>query len=161
MIELKTEKPKQECIYKLKNVICLLLSIFFIILIILYIQFKNTFSLFDKTLFYITIISQLLTLYSCFVKWCCDTLMYIHYIFVIMLYIVLLSENITLLGYYLCVVIFVVAGWKLNNNVCIFGNLSWDVDIINYEIRFTKTTLDRMIYSLLLAYPLKIFYSMK
>ena len=161
MFKLKIKKPRKNYVYKFKNIICQLLSLFFIILIILYIQFKKTFSSFDKGLFYITIIIILFFLYSCFVKWCPNILMYTHYFFVIMLYIVLLSNNISLLGYYLCVVIVILLVWKLNNNVCIFDKLSWDIEIMGYEIKNTRSRSAFMIYILLLAYPLKIFYSMK
>jgi hypothetical protein len=78
-----------------------------------------------------------------------------------MLYIVLFSENTSLLSYYLCVVISIIIGWKLNNNVCVFDKLSWDVEIMGYKIQNTRNRSALMIYILLLGYPLKIFYSMK
>jgi|UniRef100_A0A6C0CW86 hypothetical protein len=161
MFKIKSKKPRESYISKFKNVICPLLSFFFIALIILYIKFKNTFTSFDKGLFYITMLSQLLTLYSCFVKWSPNILMYTHYLFVIMLYIVLFSENTSLLSYYLCVVISIIIGWKLNNNVCVFDKLNWDVEIMGYKIQNTRNRSALMIYILLLGYPLKIFYSMK
>uniref|UniRef100_A0A6C0CHE9 Uncharacterized protein n=1 Tax=viral metagenome TaxID=1070528 RepID=A0A6C0CHE9_9ZZZZ len=161
MLKIKSKKPRESYISKFKNVICPLLSFFFIALIILYIKFKKTFTSFDKCLFYITILSQLFTLYSCFVKWSPDLLMYTHYSFVLMLYIVLLSDNISLLAYYLIVITFVILGWKLNNNVCIFDKLSWDIEIMGYEIKNTRSRSAFMIYILILAYPLKIFYSLR
>jgi len=100
-------------------------------------------------------------LYSCFVKWSPNILMYTHYLFVIMLYIVLLSNNISLLAYYLFVIVCVIIGWKLNNNVCVFDKLSWDIEIMGYEIKNTRSRSAFMIYILILAYPLKLFYSMK
>jgi hypothetical protein len=78
-----------------------------------------------------------------------------------MLYIVLLSDNISLLAYYLIVITFVILGWKLNNNVCIFDKLSWDIEIMGYEIKNTRSRSAFMIYILILAYPLKIFYSLR
>lgn len=161
MFKIKSKKPRESYISKFKNVICPLLSFFFVVLIILFIKFKKTFSSFDKGLFYITIISQLLTLYSCFVKWSPNILMYTHYLFVIMLYIVLFSNNISLLAYYLFVIVCVILGWKLNNNVCVFDKLSWDIEIMGYEIKNTRSRSAFMIYILILAYPLKLFYSMK
>jgi len=78
-----------------------------------------------------------------------------------MLYIVLLSNNISLLSYYLFVIVCVIIGWKLNNNVCVFDKLSWDIEIMGYEIKNTRSRSAFMIYILILAYPLKLFYSMK
>jgi hypothetical protein len=161
MFKLKSIKPEQKYVEKFKNVICPLLSLFFVILIILYIQFKDSFTSFDTALFYIVIISQVFTLYSCFVKWSADLLMVNHYIFVIMLYVVLLSNNKYLLMYYFFVVVGIVIGWKLNNDKCVFDKLSWDVEIMGYEIKNTKSRSNFMIYILLLAYPLKIYYSNK
>ena len=161
MFKLKSIKPEQKYVEKFKNVICPLLSLFFVILIILYIQFNDSFTSFDTALFYIVIISQVFTLYSCFVKWSADLLMVNHYIFVLMLYVVLLSNNKYLLMYYFFVVVGIVIGWKLNNDKCVFDKLSWDVEIMGYEIKNTKSRSNFMIYILLLAYPLKIYYSMK
>ena len=84
---------------------------------------KKTFDTFDSTLVYITFLTQILSLYSCFVKWNANLLMYTHYLFVVMLYVVLMSKNVYLLSFYLLVVIGIIIGWKLNNDKCVFDKL--------------------------------------
>jgi len=80
---LNKSSPKQQWINKNKISICVILSIFFIILLWMLLSKYNTFSNSDIIIIISVLLSQLSTFYACFVNWNSDILMYNHYIFVV------------------------------------------------------------------------------
>ena len=161
MVKVNPKKPQKDYVSQFKNIICLLLFIYFFLLFSVFILKRKTFNTFDSSLVYITFFTQIISLYSCFVKWNANLLMYTHYLFVVMLYVVLMSKNVYLLSFYLLVVIGIIIGWKLNNDKCVFDKLNWDIEFMGIKYSNKKKTSKFMIYILMIMYPLKIWYSKK
>ena len=159
MIKLSNKKvPEEEWISSNKTEICYILGIFFSLLLIIFFNKMETFSLFDMSIIITVLLSQLATLYSCFIKWNPDTLMYNHYLFVIVIYLVILfSSNIWLLGYYLLVVIGIVVGWNIKQK-CVFDKLCWDIECCGFKYTNTDECSQIMVYMLLAIFPLKMCY---
>lgn len=159
MIKLTNKKrPQKQYIINNKNEICYILGVFFCLLLIICFTKMETFSLFDMSIIITVLLSQLATMYSCFIKWNPDTLMYNHYLFVIVIYLVILfSSNIWLLGYYLLVVISIVIGWNIKQK-CVFDKLCWDIECCGFKYTNTDESSQIMVYMLLAIFPLKMCY---
>ena len=155
---LNKSSPKQQWINKNKISICVILSIFFTVLLWLLLSKYKTFSTSDMIIIISVLLSQLSTFYACFVNWNSDILMYNHYIFVVVIYLVLiLSSNKYLLLYYLGVVLCIIVVWNTKKR-CVFDKLSWDFEIFGYKYKNNQNRSGFMIYILLVLYPLKMWY---
>ena len=159
MIKLLNKKvPEEKWISSNKTEICYILSILFCLLIIIYFAKIESFSFFDIVNIYSMMLIQLLAMYSCFIRWDADLLMYNHYLFVIMIFLVIVfSNNIWLLGYYLAILIYIIIGWRLKKR-CIFDNLCWDIECCGYRYENTEDCTESIVYMLLAVFPLKMCY---
>lgn len=120
----------------------------FILLIIL--TLKDT-SFFDKLFIYLLLFVQGLTLFVCNIKWNQKIMLYVHYLYCIIIYCSIFSNNIYILIYFILVVIANIYVWYINNDSCIFGGLDWGNEKLenwgNYFFR-----LFPIFYSLKIAY---------
>lgn len=153
------QPPCRKFINNNKIEICYVLGVFFCILLFLLFAQYNVLSTLDAKFIYIALTNYVAILYNCFIDWNGDMVMYLHYLFVIMIYVVLLSSsNMWLLGYYLALVVAIIIGWYIKNK-CIFDKLCWDIDFFGYKYTNTDECSHFMVYILLILYPLKMLYS--
>jgi len=142
-----------------KNKIDIFSVLFFYFVLIVCIILCKCFKLttYSKSIIYITMVSQILTFYSCFINWDGKLLMYNHYLFVVLLYITLLSNDIVLVSYFYSVVLITLLVWNTKEK-CIFDTLSWDIKLFGQDTDQGKKFRDNMMYFLALVYTIKIAY---
>jgi len=136
MLKLTTRKlPERKWVESKKNEICIVISVYFILLLLIYVFNKDNLSYLDKTIMYLTIVDQLVALYNCFINWNEHFIVYSHYLFVGLFFMSLLSKNIWILLYWLSVYIVTILNWKINNNRCLFDNLRWEIEFMGKKYR--------------------------
>jgi len=139
--------------------ICYILIIYFILLLLITIaQFKK-FNIFEKYSSIIILISQVITFYSCFVKWNPISIIINHYLLEIFILLFLLfSNNIYCLLYFLSVIILTIVLWYFKNDRCIFDRIVWQVNIQNKIYSLNSKNTKVTTYIGLFLYLLKIIY---
>ena len=101
----------------------------FILLCIL--VFKHT-NIFDKSFIYLLLFIQFITFFVCNIKWNQSIMLYVHYLYCIVIYISLFSNNIYISLYFIFVIILNIYIWHINDDSCIFGGLDWGNDTFHY-----------------------------
>ena len=142
-----------------KNKIDIFSILFFYFVIIVNILLLKCFKLttYSKSIIYITMVNQILTFYSCFINWNDKLLMYNHYLFVVLLYITLLSNDIVLVSYFYSAVLITLLIWNTKEK-CIFDTLSWDIKLFGQNTDQGKQFRDNMMYILALVYTITVAY---
>jgi len=152
--------PKKEYITKKRDLICSTLSISILLLVILNIYFFKKLNLTDKILNYSSIALILSGMYFCLIDFQGVLVMFIHYLLMLLIWLVLIfSNNLYLLSYFLIVIGMIFLGWKINNNICMFGRLSWDLEIFDTPFYTNKNGNIRVFMDVLIyLYTIKIIY---
>lgn len=137
--------------------ICSVLIIYFLLLLFIYLSQYESLTSIETYLIYIIIVIQITTLYSCFIKWKPNIVIFNHYLFVIMIWLNLFfSKNLPILFYYLSTLLLIIIGWILKKGRCIFDKLNWEI-IINNKSYKIKESLE-IILLMILFYLIKIYY---
>lgn len=124
------EEEHKIIINKNIRVINLVLTIsIFILLCILILKNTNTI---DKSFIYLLLLIQTVTLYVCNIKWNQKLMLGAHYLYCIVVYLSMLSNNIYILFYFIIVMILNIYIWYINDDSCIFGGLDWGNDTLAY-----------------------------
>ena len=140
-----------------KNEICMVLIIYFLLLLFIYLSQCESLTSTEIYLIYIVLISQITTLYSCFINWKPNIVIFNHYLFIIMLWLNLfISKNLPILFYYLSTLLLIIILWTLKNKRCIFDKLRWEFIINNKKYRIKESLNYILIF--LLFYLIKIYY---
>ena len=149
--------PRKEYIENNKNLIFNIFIFVSILLLLLLFEFKN-FNNLDIILYTISVLNVILGWYSCIFYWCPNTLLFDHYGFVVMLFLILFSSNKWLIIYYINLAIIILLGWILNNGNCMFDTISWDLEIngIKWDINKNQWSERILLGILFIIYPLKI-----
>jgi len=137
--------------------ICSVLIIYFLLLLFIYLSQYESLTSIETYLIYIIIVIQITTLYSCFIKWKPNIVIFNHYLFVIMIWLNLFfSKNLPILFYYLSTLLLIIIGWILKKGRCIFDKLNWEIIIDNKSYKI-KESLE-IILLMILFYLIKIYY---
>ena len=137
--------------------ICSVLIIYFLLILFIYLSQYESLTSTETYLIYIIIIIQITTLYSCFIKWKPNIVIFNHYLFVIIIWLNLFfSKNLPILFYYLSTLLLIIIGWILKKGRCIFDKLNWEIIIDNKSYKI-KESLE-IILLMILFYLIKIYY---
>mgnify|MGYP000940166727 CR=1 FL=1 len=150
---------EQQWINKNEFEICSFITLFFILLIILLNNQFYKLSNIDIYTIYLILISQLSTLYSCYIQWNPEIIAINHYFLLIVItFVLLFSKNIMFLIYFLSIVLLTLLLWSLKKNRCIFDNLKWELHICGYKIENKPEFMAYSIIPVIMLYVLKIIY---
>jgi len=123
-------KPEKSYIKKTTPLICKTLIIIGVYLLIMNKYFYKTFNLLDKSINLIIILSGILLFYNCFINFNSQNIMTVHYFIVLLIWFpILFCKNPVILSFFMFLIIVILIGWKLNNGICMLGELSWDIKI--------------------------------
>lgn len=137
--------------------ICSVLIICFLLLLFIYLSQYKSLTYTEIYLIYIILISQITTLYSCFINWNPNIVIFNHYLFIIMIWLILFfSKNLYILFYYLSILLLIIILWFFKNKRCIFDKLRWEFIINNKKYRIKESM--NYILILVLFYLIKIYY---
>ena len=104
--------PDKKYIKNRTPLICKTIGILFFIFLIINKYYYNTFSLLDKAINCITILSFMLLIYYCFINFNSKNIMYVHYFIVLFIWIpLLLCKNPALLIFFMIFIIVILIGF--------------------------------------------------
>lgn len=104
------------------------ISIFILICILV---FKYT-NIVDKSFICLLLVIQFITLFICNVKWNKKIIVYVHYLYCVIIFLSMFSNNINISLYFIFVIIMNIYIWHINDDTCIFGGLDWGNDTFHY-----------------------------
>lgn len=137
--------------------ICSILKVYFLVLLFIYLSQYNSLTSTETYFIYITLISQAITLYSCFINWKPNIVIFNHYLFIIMLFLNLFfSKNLPILFYFLSTLLLIIIIWILKKGRCVFDRLRWEIIINNKSYRIKESL--QIILLMVLFYLIKIYY---
>ena len=155
--------PDKKYITERTSIICKTIGILSLVLLIINKYYYKTFNLIDKLINYISFLCLFLIFFYCFINFNAKKLTYVHYFTVLFIWVPLLfCKNPSILMFYMFYIIVILIGWKLNNGICMLGELSWDYKINEKKYEDTNE-LDSpwrgvLLKSLVTIFIIKIVY---
>jgi len=104
------------------------ISIFILVLILI---FKHT-TIIDKIFIYVFLLMQAIIIWVCNIEWNQPIMIFVHYLYCLIVYLSMFSNNIYILMYFIILLLLNVYIWYINDDSCIFGGLDWGNEKVEY-----------------------------